>query len=126
MQQPWQNMKQKLCEYNPQNGQESFKLGPLRYIINRILSETATCARQQGRSDLIAHLPPNVQDKLSYIDDNSISALPNSDLKIIGDHYKFFLWLYHQAQFLYRSKVTESHFDVVEAKRRLADLLQND
>ena len=103
-----------------------FKQGPLRLVQYALVRDKIKAIRNHpGRIERILNTSRNTVGALhdfSIRGDLNLSAETASEL---GDHYKFFLWQYHNSQQRYeREGQTVSTFDPADAKKRSDSLVK--
>lgn len=95
-----------IAYYNEENGQLSFKLGPLRYIQNRLNLEILS---KMDSLEFLLNLPANTEERAEFLKEN----------EEIIDSYQYFIFLYHQTQFN-----KEIGFEKKEVLERLEGILK--
>lgn len=100
------NLEEGIAYYNEKNGQLSFKLGPIRYIQNRLTLEILS---KMDSLDFLLSVPANTEERIAFLKEN----------EEILDSYKYFIYLYHQTQFN-----KEIYFEKKEVIERLEGILK--
>lgn len=87
--------------YNPQAFQFSFKIGPLRFVQNKLLAEAVKHTRNENDTSFISTLASGIVPRLSKLSDDRMLNLEAVSTREVTNHYAFFLRLYHQSEQLY-------------------------
>ncbi len=97
------------------------KNGPLRYV-QYLLAVSLMRYIRDGKihPSFMDELPPNINDRLTFIQDNSLTRKNPEEVEHLKEIYTFFLYMYHEMQYRHFSEGV-THF-VVSDKDMLTNI----
>lgn len=115
-----------IATYDPDNELGSFKHGPLRLVQVALSCSIGHAIYVESANErLIQDCPGNTVNKMHFLREQGVIKASFRDVSEYADLYKYFLWLYHQSEFVFRtSGVTQHAFDSRQAQENLASLVQ--
>ncbi len=118
------SLEESMARYDPEAHVWSFKQGPLRLVQYAIVRDLINIVRSQESAEDIMGLPHSTVNKINYLNVRGRLAISEEDARILADHYKNFLWLYHRSQEAYAGGIKDTVFDAVEVRERLDDVVR--
>jgi hypothetical protein len=112
--------------YNPEAHQLSFKIGPLRLVQNSLLVEEIKHTRHEHDKNFISTLDANIVNRLNQLSNEKRVNLERNSIEEIGEHYAFFLRLYHKSEIAYEKNkqiaLQLNQTEIEEVSKRLKAL----
>jgi predicted RNA-binding protein len=108
-----------------QEGTMSFKYGPLRAIQFSFAKDFISFIKQTKYKDLTIEIPKSISDRIFWIEATGITNLSRSETTDLVNSYKYFLWLYHIAQFnerFHKNNTTDISLQKKEISERIKSI----
>jgi len=110
--------------YDPSNNTLSFKQGPLRAIQFALVRDQSKAIRSGSDPSVFFDVPENTVEKINALEVQGELAISEQDARLLCDHYKYFMWLYHTSQANYNKGSIVTGFDAGQTRARVDDLVK--